>query len=48
MAETVAGMFLEVVARHGGRPAFRHRVGETLVTYTYGSWPSASRRSRPR
>ena len=35
MAETVAGMFLEVVGRHGGRPAFRHRVGETLVTYTY-------------
>ena len=30
MAETVAGMFLEVVARHGGRPAFRHRVGEEL------------------
>ena len=35
MAETVAGMFLEVVGRHGGRPAFRHRTGETLVTYTY-------------
>jgi long-chain acyl-CoA synthetase len=35
MAETVAGMFLEVVGRHGGRPAFRHRVGETIVTYTY-------------
>ena len=35
MAETVAGMFLEVVARHGGRPAFRHRAGEQFVTYTY-------------
>ena len=35
MAETVAGMFLEVVGRHGGRPAFRHRVGESIVTYTY-------------
>ncbi|HEY6000238.1 MAG TPA: AMP-binding protein [bacterium] len=35
MAETVAGMFLEVVGRHGERPAFRHRAGEKLVTYTY-------------
>ena len=35
MAETVAGMFLDVVGRHGGRPAFRHRTGETIVTYTY-------------
>jgi len=36
MAATVAASFLEVVARHGERPAFRHRVGETLVSHTYG------------
>ncbi|HWR98642.1 MAG TPA: AMP-binding protein, partial [Candidatus Methanoperedens sp.] len=35
MAQTVAGMFLEIVGRHGQRPAFRHRIGETIVTYTY-------------
>ncbi len=35
MARTVSEVFLEVVDRHGGRPAFRHRVGESLVTYTY-------------
>jgi long-chain acyl-CoA synthetase len=35
MATTVAAEFLEVVARHGDRPAFRHRVGESVVTHTY-------------
>jgi len=35
MADTVAGMFLEIVDRHGGRPAFRHRVGDVSLTYTY-------------
>jgi long-chain acyl-CoA synthetase len=35
MADTVAGMFQEIVDRHGGRFAFRHRVGEQYVTYTY-------------
>lgn len=35
MAETVSGMFQQVVARHGGRPAFRHRVGEGFATITF-------------
>jgi len=35
MAETVAGMFQEVVERHGGRAAFRYRAGETFATITF-------------
>ena len=35
MAETVSGMFQQVVARHGGRPAFRYRAGENFATITF-------------
>ncbi|MHB8837232.1 MAG: AMP-dependent synthetase/ligase [Candidatus Methylomirabilia bacterium] len=35
MAETVSGMFQQVVGRHGGRPAFRYRTGEEYTTITF-------------
>jgi long-chain acyl-CoA synthetase len=35
MAETVAGMFQEVVGRHGGRVAFRYRAGEGFADITF-------------
>ena len=35
MAETVSGMFQQVVDRHGGRPAFRYHAGEDFATITF-------------
>jgi len=35
MAETVSGMFQQVVGDHGGRPAFRYRVGEEFTSVTF-------------
>jgi long-chain acyl-CoA synthetase len=35
MAETVSGMFQQVVGRHGGRPAFRYRAGEDFASITF-------------
>jgi len=35
MAETVSGMFQQVVGRHGGRAAFRYRSGEDFATITF-------------
>jgi len=35
MAETVSGMFQQVVGKFGGRPAFRYRAGEDFATITF-------------
>ncbi len=35
MAETVSGMFQQVVGKFGGRPAFRYRAGEGFATITF-------------
>jgi len=35
MAETVSGMFQQVVGTHGGRPAFRYHAGEDFAGITF-------------
>lgn len=35
MADTVSGMFQQVVGQHGGRPAFRYRAGEQFASITF-------------